>query len=106
LVTAWSEDEGIYKIADAELLMGDFIRNENETLDVIPFWLRGEMHRPEAIGRSVALSLLAFEKIFNETTFDTWRNGLPLLTDQDGLNKINYSLAALRLNEPLVNVIF
>ena len=104
LVTVWSEDEGIYKIADAELLMGDFIRNENEALDVIPFWLRGEMHRPEAIGRSVALSLLAFEKIFNETTLDEWRKGLPLLTDQDGLNNINYSLAALRLNEHLINI--
>ncbi len=105
LITAWSEDEGIYKIADAELLMGDFIRNENDTLDVIPFWLRGKIHRPEALGRSVALSLLAFEKVFNETTSDTWRKRLPVLTNQDSLNEINYSLAALRLNDHLINII-
>ncbi|MCP3899389.1 MAG: hypothetical protein GY707_06725, partial [Desulfobacteraceae bacterium] len=105
LITAWSENQGIYKISDAELLMGDFIRNENDTLDVIPFWLRGKMHRPEALGRSVALSLLAFEKVFNETTSDTWRTRLPALTNPDHLNGINYSLAALRLNEHLINII-
>lgn len=105
LITAWSEDEGIYKIADAELLMGDFIRNEKDALDVIPFWLRGEMHRPETLGRSVALSLLAFEKVFNKTTSDTWREKLPVLTNQDGLNEINYSFAALRLNEHLINIL-
>ena len=105
LITAWSEEEGIYKIADADLLMGDFIRNENDALDVIPFWLRGEMHRPEALGNSVALSLLAFEKVFNEATSDTWRTRLPVLTNQDSLHEINYSLAALRLNEHLINII-
>lgn len=105
LITALSEDAGIYKIADAALLMGDFIRNESGVLEVIPFWLRGETYRPEAIGRSVALSLLAFERVFSGETLKTWRKRLPVFAAQDSLNEINYTFSALRLNEHLANTL-
>jgi len=105
LITAWAKAEDVYQVVDAEILMGDWIRRDDKDLDLVPFWLRGNQHRPVALGLSVAKTLLSFEKIFSESTLKKWRKTLPILNEQDLLDEVNTPGITLMLNEHLLNLL-
>jgi len=106
LITVWKKNQDIYKIVDAELLLGDWIRGENNPVEIKPLWLRGDIHRPEKLGLSIAESVIAFEKMFEGATPTTWRERVTMLSDQQRFEKINDPFAKLRLNEHLINLLY
>ncbi len=105
LITVWQKEEEIFKVVDAELLMGDWVRTDDQEFDIIPPWLRGTVHRPESLGMTVGQSLLSFEDIFSQATAQSWRAELAVLHDQDVLNFINYPGVTIRMNSQLLNVL-
>lgn len=105
LITVWARDETTYKVVDAEMLMGDWIRSDNKDLDMMPLWLRGTMHRPVTVGLSVAKTLLSFEKVFAASTLKNWRRKLPILNDQDILDEINTPSIVIMMNSSLLNLL-
>ncbi len=105
LITVWARDEADYKVVDAELLMGDWIRSDNQDLDILPLWLRGTMHRPVTVGLSVAKSLLSFEKVFSGSTLQNWRKKLSILNEQDLLDEINTPSTVIMMNNYLLNLL-
>jgi len=105
LITVWEKEKEIYKVVDAELLMGDWVRKDDQDFDISPAWLRGIKHRQEALGLSVAQSLLSFEKIFAGVTGQHWRTKLTILHEHDILDFINYPGATIRMNKQLLNIL-
>jgi hypothetical protein len=105
LITAWAMDRKIPFIVDADLLMGDWIRDRSADLDAIPSWLRDPMHRPVALGLSVARTLLAFERVFADSDAQNWRTALAILQQPEALADLNYPGAALMMNSHLLNVL-
>ncbi|MFZ5807324.1 MAG: hypothetical protein ACOY3I_08985 [Verrucomicrobiota bacterium] len=78
LITEWKKSKGGIKISDAELLMGDFIRNKGKPpFDPDPLWLRSSMPASATPPFSTASTLKAFEANFSETTPKSWRTMLP-----------------------------
>lgn len=105
LITVWSKGDNTYQITDAEMLMGDWIRSDNQELDIIPLWLRGNQHRPLTLGISVAQTLLSFEKVFSESTVHNWRTKLPILNEKELLEKINTPGITVLMNAHLLNLL-
>ena len=105
LITVWGRDAETFKIVDAEMLMGDWIRSDNAALDITPLWLRGTAHRPVTVGLSVAKTLLSFEKVFSSATLKNWRSKLPILNEQDLLAAINVPSVAIMMNDYLLNLL-
>jgi hypothetical protein len=105
LITAWAPEDDLYKIVDAELLMGDWVRKEDSELDIVPLWLRETTYPPEAIGLGVARSVQAFEDAFAQASSSDWRHELPILEEPDALQDLNYPLAALMMVNQQINVI-
>lgn len=90
LVTAWTRDASGWKLNDAEVLMGDFIRKRGRPpFEPMRLWMQEDTYRPVAVGMATAESLLAFERIFREGPTDgTWRSVLPgLIRWRDGFGK-------------------
>ena len=104
LVTVWQPGPEIHQIVDAEMLMGDWVRNDNDELDPQPLWLRDKVHRPLALGLATAESLLAFERVFASASRDNWRTTLPVLTNEDALFELNYPGLVLMLNQQLISI--
>ena len=105
LITVWARDKNSYKVVDAEMLMGDWIRSDNKDLDIMPLWLRGTMHRPVTVGLSVAKTLLSFEKVFAASTSKNWRRKLAMLSEQDILDEINTPSMVIMMNSSLLNLL-
>ena len=104
LITAWDQRSDIPQIVDAEMLMGDWVRNDNDILDPTPLWLREEIHRPLALGLSVAESLISFERMLDGATPNDWRMKLPILQSEEALQYLNYPGLALMLNQHLSGI--
>jgi len=104
LITAWDQRSGLPQIVDAEMLMGDWVRNDNDILDPTPLWLREVIHRPLALGLSVAESLISFERVFDGATPSDWRTKLPILRNEEVLHNFNYPGLALMLNQHLIGI--
>lgn len=105
LITAWKKDKALYRIVDAEMVMGDWLRDRSADLDVVPLWLRERVHRPVALGASVAETLTAFERVFAAADADNWREKLKILRSPEALDRINYPGAALMLNDHMLGVL-
>lgn len=104
LLTEWASDGKIRTLVDAEMLMGDWLRNDTDVLDPVPLWLRGKVHRPVALGLAVAETVLAFERVFAAAPRGKWRARLPILQNDGALYDINYPALAVMLNNHLINV--
>jgi hypothetical protein len=105
LITVWTPAQwGGHTMVDVEMLMGDWVRDDNDRLDPAPLWLRSAMHRPAALGVSVAESLLAFERVFATATPDNWRRQLAILRNEPALSGINYPGVALMLTNHLLTL--
>lgn len=105
LVTAWAPEEGLYKIVDAELLIGDWVRKDDIEIGLIPLWLRGEKYRPASVGLSTARSILALEKTFSSATIANWRKKIEILGDDKALQELNYLPAGLMMNNHIINIL-
>jgi len=105
LITVWEQDKEGYKIVDAEMLMGDFVRGTSKEIDGTPFWLRGKNKRTVNLGVGTALSTLAFEEVFEKATVKNWRTKLKILQNSEVLSKFNYPNISTSLNSHLLNVI-
>lgn len=105
LLTVWAANQNVYRMVDAEMLMGDWIRDQSPDLDLVPLWLREQIHRPMALGVSVANSLLAFERVFASADINNWRDKINILGSPELLEEINYPGAAMMLNDRLINVL-
>lgn len=105
LLTVWERQQNGLHMVDAEMVMGDWIRDQSPDLDLIPQWLRERVHRPVALGASVAETLLSFERLFATADGSNWRDKLAILGSPDLLMEINYPGAALMLNDRLINVL-
>ena len=97
LVTAWTHDASGWKLNDAEVLMGDFIRKRGRPpFEPVRLWMQEDMYRPVAVGKATTESLLAFERIFREGPTDgTWRSVLPGLMDAELLSGNYYGAGTL-----------
>lgn len=104
LITVWAQDNERYKIVDAEFLMGDFVRGSSKEFDNTPFWLREKKRSLANLGVSTALSILAFEEVFEKTTVENWRKKLKILNNTSALQEFNYLNISISLNGHLINV--
>lgn len=104
LITVWKEAKEGYRIVDAEMLMGDLLRGTTKGVSNVPFWRRDKQHPLSTLGISVALSVVAFEEIFNMATNKNWRTKALVLNDSATLNKFNYPNISIALNSHLFNV--
>lgn len=106
LVMDWKLEKGDNAvIQDAEVVVGDWIRNNgNLPFDPIPAWLRKDIFTPAALGISVAESIKAFEKTFNTKAADDFRKVLPGLNNKKKLQDPNYSYAAASLLSNLAKI--
>ena len=105
LITVWEKDKEGYKIVDAEMLMGDFVRMAGKKMEGTPLWLRGKSKRTVNLGISTAVSTLTFEEVFSKASVKNWRSKLKILRDADVLKTFNYPNIATSLNSHLLNVI-
>jgi hypothetical protein len=105
LITAWVKVDGLYKIVDAEMIMGDWVRDRSEALDYTPQWLREPRHRPAELGLSLARTMLAFERVFGNAEIKDWRSHLKILKSPKLLLDINYPAVAVMTNNHLLNVL-
>lgn len=85
--------------------MGDWIRDGSTDPGTLPLWLRGPMHRPVALGLSVARTLLAFERVFADSDAQNWRTALAILRRPEAPADLNNPGAALMMNSHLLNVL-
>jgi hypothetical protein len=104
LVTAWRMDEALPRIADAEMLMADWLRTGSRELSSVPSWLRTDMFKPTALGSSVAETITAFEQVFPPESDKYWRKELPVLENQQLLVDVNYPAVAIMLFNSLMNI--
>lgn len=96
LLTVWEIRNGTYRMVDAEVLMGDWLRDK-KIPDPMPHWLRGRLFRPTELGLSVATSIQNFEKKFSGDAITDWRKRLTVLSNEEVLRGVNYPLAAMAL---------
>lgn len=104
LITEWQIDQAVPRLVDAEMLMGDWLREGNQ-LSPVPHWLRTDIFKPAALGASVAQSIQLFEQRFQSTgTASSWRKRLPVLENTQLLTELNYPAVALMLLGNLQNI--
>jgi hypothetical protein len=98
LLTSWKVDENGPKMVDAEMLMGDFVRNEGELpLESSPLWVRVQMFKPLAVGLEAGESIRAFETLYPAQIAGKWRGQIPALADRELIEGPNYAGASLLL---------
>lgn len=104
LVTQWETRKGEARMVDAEILMGDWIRNKGQPpFDATPAWLRSDLFRPAALGVAVAEAVKAFEDVFPvANSVETWRERLSIDEHKEVLVGYNYSVAAYQLLANLI----
>ncbi len=93
LVTDWTRKDTGTVLTDADLIMGDALRNLSKPpYDIEPGWLRGPVPPYLAAGISSARAVRGFEKVFsrsNKTLKDGWRAALQL--GDAGLMETNHT---------------
>ena len=104
LITVWSTDKDIPQIIDADMLLGDWLRKDDKTVNATPLWLRTDLFKPAALGNSVAESMLSFEQIYPAKAVSDWRKNLRILNDRKTLDEVNYPAIAIRLYHILKNI--
>lgn len=105
LVTAWRTDEEIPRMTGAEVLMGDWIRADTSELSPVPAWLRSDLFKPAALGISIAETIKAFEKLYPvSVSSDDWRDKLPVTSNKQLLEGVNYPAVAVMLYNSLVDI--
>jgi hypothetical protein len=98
LLTSWQVDADGPKIADAEMLMGDFVRNEGgPPLSASPLWVRAPMFKPLAVGVEAGESVRAFQRLFPGRIEGDWRKQIPNLDDPEVVGDVNYAGVSLLL---------
>ncbi len=105
LITVWSEDNNIYKIVDAEMIMGDLLRTNVKLPSHTPVWLREKQDYRAALGANIAYLTLDFENIFSSSNYKTWRKKLKILNTDSSLNDLNYSGVSVMVNSHLLNIL-
>ncbi len=90
LITVWTQHKAIYKIVDAEMVMGDFVRGSSQPPSRVPLWTRKKQNYQAALGTGVAHSVMAFEDVFAGATYKNWRDKLKLLRMKAVLKDHNY----------------
>jgi len=75
LLTTWRATGGTLEIIDAALAMGDWLRGDDATLQLVPQWLRAEDFAPAALARTGAAALEVFEAA--TSAGKGWRTSLP-----------------------------
>ncbi len=82
LVTEWTRKEGGTTLTDADLIMGDALRNLSKPpYEIEPHWLRSPLPSNLAAGISSARTVKGFEKIFsplNNASKNGWRSAMQL----------------------------
>lgn len=105
LLTAWDLDKSGPKIVDAEMLMGDFVRNKGTPpFQPSPAWLRSRNFKPLAVGEATAGAIRAFESAFSKPTAANWRKAIPNLDDAQLVTDLNYAGASLLMNTNFVEI--
>ncbi len=106
LITAWEETKDGARLVDAEIMIGDLVRNrDNPPLNPAPAWLRGDTFKPIALGLAVAQSMKAFEDYFpNTDNVTNWRSKISLFTKKEILEDYNYAVASHNLLFNIVNM--
>lgn len=105
LLTAWRLEDSGPRIVDAEMLMGDFVRNKGGLpFKPSPAWLRMNTFKPTAVGDATALAVRAFESAFSGKTSGNWRRTIPNLEDSKLVTELNYSGVSLLLATNLTEI--
>lgn len=104
LVTQWETRKGEARMVDAEILMGDWIRNKGKPpFAATPAWLRSDIFRPAALGIAAAEAVKAFEDVFPvASAVQAWRERLSLREHEEALVRYNYAVAAYQLLANLI----
>jgi hypothetical protein len=98
LLLDWEKKNGRFWVTDAEIVLGDWIRNEKPaSMNPVPSWLEKTTFGPLSLGISVGQTIAAFEKRFAKKSSGGFRERLPSLNKGQALNEPNYRLAASRL---------
>ena len=105
LITIWAEEKNIYKIVDAEILMGYFLHGSSQALNFTPLWLQEKRDYKASLGLSVARTVFAFENIFSSVTYKNWREKLKILHHKDIIDGFNYSGVSIMANSNLLNIL-
>ncbi len=104
LLTSWQVDGDGPKIADAEMLMGDFVRNKGEPPFVpAPAWLRMKTFKPAAVGDATAGAVRDIEAVFSKGS-GNWRKAIPALEDRELVTEVNYAGVSLLLLTNLTEI--
>jgi hypothetical protein len=86
LVTQWQFAKGGPRIADAEILLGDWVRRRGEgPIRSVPLWLRGGKALPAGPTIAAADSMLALEGAFEDWKGKDWRGHLGGFSDRDSV---------------------
>jgi hypothetical protein len=106
LVMDWKLEKGDNAvIQDAEVVVGDWIRNNgNLPFDPIPAWLRKNQFKVTSLGIATAEAVRAFEKLFNLTEGNVFRNTISSIKDKELLEDPNYYYAAAALLNNLIKI--
>lgn len=105
LLTSWQVDAEGPRIADVEMLMGDFVRNRGgPPLPPSPLWVRMPMFKPLAVGIETSESVRAFEQIFPVKIQGDWRKQIPNLGDPDLVEEVNYAGVSLLLAQNIAEI--
>jgi hypothetical protein len=98
LLMDWEEKNGRFLIADAEFIVGDWIRHGNPTsITPAPPWLQSAGFGPLSLGISVGQSIAAFENVFLKQSGKGFREAVASLKKAGLVGEPNYRLAASRL---------
>ncbi len=98
LLMDWEEKNGRFWIADAEFVVGGWIRNHDPaSINPAPPWLQSAGFGPLAFGVSAGQSIAAFEKKFLKTSGHGFREALPSLKKAGLAREPDYHLAVSRL---------
>lgn len=100
LMTVWKEADGVYRMADAELVMGDLIRKKGKPpFDAMPQWLGSPLPLPTAAALVTAQTLRAMHKLFpaqpDRKKAVDWRGFLPCLNDDEIMNANRLTVGVL-----------
>jgi hypothetical protein len=105
LVTEWTQARGEWRISDAELLLGDWVRRGGEfPMTPKPLWLREKGAGSGSLAQAYVTSITAFEKQFPaDRPVGNWRKALNA-EDRDAVRGISHKAAALVCLEALIEL--
>ena len=105
LLTSWKLDKDGPKMTDAEMLMGDFVRNKGgPPLEPSPLWVRARMFKPAAVGLEAGESVRAFEALYPKKIGGDWREQIPNLGDPEVVQDLNYAGVSLLLAQNVAEI--